>query len=102
MLLLYYMILFILESSTFFSVSHDYVTVTVKYITNISYFVTCMTVTYDIILHLFFFFKSSIYYIRYIGSLWQLLCNCIHSDQNYMKKKNEKVKTENKRNANCF
>jgi len=49
MLLLYYIISSILESSRIFFVSHDGETMTVTYIMFLLYFVTCVTVTCGII-----------------------------------------------------
>jgi len=52
------MTLFVLEPSLSFSVLHDYVTVTVIYVTPSSHFVTYMTIIYNIISHLSFFKKN--------------------------------------------
>ena len=49
MLLPYYITLSILELSIIFFVLHDGVTMTVKCVTFLSHFVTCVTVTYDVI-----------------------------------------------------
>ena len=41
-------------------------------------------------------FKSTIYYIKHIGRLWQLLYNYLQDNQNYMKtKRKEKDRDRN-------
>ena len=44
-----------------------------------------------VIVHLdsFFLKKSTIYYTEYIGRPWQLLCNYLQKDQNYMELKSK-------------
>ena len=68
MLLLYYIILSILESSMSFSVLHDHVTCDcdlcdnlVTSITHLSYFVIYMTVIYNIISYYLFKFKYNVH-----------------------------------------
>ena len=51
MLLPYYIISFVLKLFIFFFVSHNCVTVTVTGIMPLSHLMTCMTITYNIILY---------------------------------------------------
>ena len=46
--------------------------------------------------NLFFFFKSTIYYMAHSGRLWQLLCNYIQEKQTNRRTKTEKEKKKEK------